>query len=220
MPTNEHDLKPRDLHGAGDPDHPGYEVTDVNVNGVMVFIAGLFGSLFVFFLICYLMGKVINGQLQKADGSADKWHEPRSLGGEAKPTSQQKNLPNNPEMQQHELQQISSTFPEPRLEMDDGLQNTADLHTREDLFLNYYSSIPNSQTIRIPIERAMELVAQRGLPVNAHAATEPVMVGDAAPRVEAPLTNGFARTGYEIQKIEAREQQMNFQHAESMRAEK
>lgn len=220
MPTNEHDLKPRDLHGAHDPEHPGYEVSDVNVNGILVFLSGLAGSLIVFFLICFLLGKVINGQLQKADGPADKWHGQRLIGGEAKPTELQKNLPNNPEMQQHELQQISGTFPEPRLEMDDGLQNTADLHAREDLFLNYYSRTPNTQAIRIPIERAMELVAQRGLPVNAHASTEPVMVGDAVPSVQAPLTNGFARTGYEIEKIEAREQQMSFRRAENVRAEK
>lgn len=220
MPTNDHDLKVRDLHGAQDPEHPGYEVTDVNVNGVLVFLSGLGGSLFVFFLICYLMGKVINSQLERADGPADKWHQQqRQVGGESK-SAELKNLPTNPEMQQHELQRISGTFPEPRLEMDDGLQNTADLHAREDLFLNYYSRTPDSQAIRIPIERAMELIAQRGLPVNAHAPTGPVMVGDAVPSVQVPLTTGFARTGYEIEKIESREQQMNFNRAESARAEK
>ncbi len=212
MHTNPHDPKPRDLHGAQDPEHPGYEVTDVNVNGLLVFIAGLAGSLFVFFLICFLMGKVINGQIQKADGPADKWHQVE--------TGKRENLTSNPELQQRSLSQVTRTFPEPRLEMDDGLQNTADLHAREDLFLNYYSSSPNTQAIRIPIERAMELVAQRGLSVNAHATTGPVMVGDAVPLVTAPLTDGFARTGYELQQIEAREQKMNFNRAENARAEK
>src|SRR5215472_18287063 len=161
MHTNPHDPIPRELHGAQDPDHPGYEVTDVNVNGLVVFLAGLAGSLFVFFLICYLIGKVINGQIQRADGPADKWHQLE--------TGKRENLTSNPVLQQQSLAQISKTFPEPRLEMDDGLQNTADLHAREDLFLNYYSSSPNTQTVRIPVERAMELIAQRGLPVNAQA---------------------------------------------------
>lgn len=212
MHTNPHDPTPRDLQGASDPEHPGYEVTDINVNGLVVFIAGLVGSLFVFFLICFLLGKVINGQIQKADGPADKWHETE--------TNKRENLTSNPELQQRSLAQISKTFPEPRLEMDDGLQNTADLHAREDLFLNYYSRSVNGQTLRIPIDHAIELIAQRGLPVNAHATTEPVMAGDAVPSVSAPLTDGFARTGYEIQQIEAREQQMNFNRAESARAEK
>jgi hypothetical protein len=210
MPINPHEFERHDA--PNDPEHPGYEVTDVNVNGVVVFLSGLVGSLVVFFLICYLMGKVINGQLEKADGPADKWHQPAS--GE-----KIEGLANNPALEQRELQQISKTFPEPRLDMDDGLQATADLHAREDLFLNFYSSSPDSKAIRIPIDRAIELIAQRGLPVNEHAATEQVMAGDSVPTVQAPLTTGFARTGYEQQQIEAREQKMNFNRAEGTQAE-
>ena len=212
MPTNEYDPKPRDIHGASDPDHPGYEVTDVNVNGILVFISGLVGSLLVFFLVCFLLGRVINTQLQRADGPADRWHQV--------PEAKLGNLATNPDLQQRELARISRTFPEPRLEMDDGLQNTADLHAREDLFLSYYSSSPDTRAIRIPIDRAMELIAERGLPVTAHPTAAPVMVGDSTPTVQAPLTTGFARTGYELDQIEAREQKMNFNRAESARAEK
>jgi len=217
MPTNEYDhnqhgAHERHLAGPQDPDHPGYEVTDVNVNGIVVFLSGLVGSLLVFFLVCYLLGKVINGQLAKSDGPEDKWHQTAAGPHET--------LVTNPALQQHELQQISKTFPEPRLEMDDGLQNTADLHAREDLFLDYYSSLPNEKGIRIPIERAMELIAQRGLPVNAHATAETLMAGDSVPVVQAPLTNGFARTGYEQATIAAREQKMNFNRAENVRGER
>ena len=52
-------------------------------------------------------------------------------------------------------------------------------------------------TVRIPIERAMELIAQRGLPVAPAVQTQPLMTGDSAPTVTVPLTNGFARTSYE-----------------------
>ena len=38
----------------------GYETTDVNVGGVAVFLAGLFGFLLIFFLFCFFMGKAIN----------------------------------------------------------------------------------------------------------------------------------------------------------------
>jgi hypothetical protein len=82
--------------------------------------------------------------------------------------------------------------------------------------LEHYSSTPGQDGIRIPIERAMELIAQRGLPVHAEAAsTEMKMAGEIVPVVQAPLTNGFARTGYELEVIEARKQKMDFGKAES-----
>ncbi len=58
----------------------------------------------------------------------------------------------------------------------------------------------------------MEIIAQRGLPVNPQAgtATTVEMVGDEKPTVQAPLTTGFARTGYELETIEAREQKLNY----------
>jgi len=212
MPTNPHDPNQHGGHGPQNQDAPGYELTDVNVNGVVVFLSGLVGFLLVFFVFCFVMGKVINGQLIKADGPADKWHQAEA------PGNSRQDLVSNPVIQQRQLQQVTSTFPEPRLEMDDGLQNTADLHAREDLFLEHYSSKAEGNRVRIPIERAMELVAQRGLPVNAHPTSEAPMVGDATPVVQAPLTDGFARTGYELDQIAAREQKMNFNRAEGTQA--
>jgi hypothetical protein len=112
---------------------------------------------------------------------------------------------------------MTQVFPTPRLETDDGNQDIADLHAREDLLLDYYSSsqdIP-AGTIRIPIERAMQLILQRGLP-QATSTRQPaaLMAGETAPTVTAPLTNGFARTGYELQTIESREEQNEFNRAE------
>lgn len=209
MPTN-HDLKPHDPR-AHTPDEPGYEVSDVNVNGVIVFLAGLFGFLAVFFVFCFVMGKVINGALIKSDGAPDKWHE--IAGG--KTTRERENLANSPDMQQKVLQQLTKTFPEPRVDIDDGDQATADLHAREDLMLDYYSSTPGQDGIRIPISRAMELIAQRGLPVHTEAAgSATLMAGETEPTIQAPLTSGFARTGYEQKVIEARKQKMDFGRAE------
>jgi hypothetical protein len=213
MPTNDHDLnQPYRKKYTRSSETPGYETTDVNVGGVVVFLAGLMGFLVVFFVFCYVMGKVINGQLQEADGRADKWHQ-----SAAADNGKRQDLASNPEMEQKELNRLTSTFPEPRLDIDDGNQATADLHAREDLLLDHYSVSPaEGQAIRIPIERAMELIAQRGLPVFTQPATSaPLMVGDARPEVQAPLTTGFARTGYELNTIEAREQKMDFNRAES-----
>ena len=219
MPTNDHDL-----HQPGEPDlkgrtteSPGYETTDVNVNGVLVFLAGLGGFLIVFFVFCFVMGRVINGAIQKADGPTTKWNQTSDFAGAAINGGKRQDLVNDPEMEQKQLQQLTATFPTPRLDIDDGEQSTADLHAREDLLLNYYSVSPGEgSNIRIPITRAMELIAQQGLPVNTQAAsTEPLMAGDERPEILAPLTTGFARTGYELDTIEARAEKMAYGKAES-----
>jgi hypothetical protein len=207
MPTNDHDLNQHahDPH-VRDSDHPGYEVTDVNSKGIVVFLAGLFGSVLIFFVLCYGLGILINGGIKQEDGPTTKWNSASAVEGPI--NGKRQDLTSNPEMQQKQYQQITQTFPDPRLDIDDGNQATADLHAREDLLLNNYSKARDG-TVRIPVSRAMELIAQRGLPVNTQAATATVeMAGDEKPVVEAPLTSGFARTGYELQTIEAREQQM------------
>ena len=217
MPTNEHDLHKPGAHDshARDSDHPGYEVTDVNANGIVVFLAGLFGSVCIFFLLCYGLGILINGGIKKEDGPSTKWNRASTFAGSA--DGKRQDLTSNAEMEQREFQQMTTTFPEPRLDVDDGNQATADLHAREDLLLNNYSTAPGEgSAIRIPISRAMELIAQRGVSVTAEAGSGSVaMFGDEKPTVQAPLTSGFARTGYELETIAAREQKLSYGKAEA-----
>ena len=92
--------------------------------------------------------------------------------------------------------------------MDDGNQSTADLHAREDLLLDHYSQRrPDSTGIRIPINRAMELIVAKGLPVAAPSTgdTKLALRHDARTKVTAAVDHsGFARTGYELDTMEAR----------------
>jgi hypothetical protein len=218
MPTNDHDAnKPvaHDLHERSD-ETPGYETTDVNVGGVSVFLAGLFGSVIVFFLFCFVVGRVINTAIEKEDGPTTKWNRLSTFAGAEGTNGKRQDLASDPEIQQKQLQQMTSTFAQPRLDTDDGNQATADLHAREDLLLDHYSTVPKEGgSIRIPISRAMELIAQKGLPVAAQTGTPAVlMAGDEKPVVQAPLTTGFARTGYELDVIEAREEKMSYGKAE------
>jgi FtsP/CotA-like multicopper oxidase with cupredoxin domain len=111
-------------------------------------------------------------------------------------------------MEQNQLNQMVQRFPTPRLQIDDGNQEMAEMHAREDLLLNYYSWVDRAGgKVRIPIARAMQIIAQNGLPVAPEEQTEPLMAGDRAPVVTVPLTDGFARTGYEQQYMETLEQQ-------------
>ena len=216
MPTDNHDLG-KNVAGGTPPasntqsGSPGYELSEVNVNGVVVFLGGLIGFVFVFFFFCFLMGRVINTQFLKQDGEATKWQ--REAGVDVART--RTNLTSNPEMDQKELQRMTAIFPTPRLDVDDGNQATADMHAREDLLLNHYSTVDTMPgSVRIPIDRAMELIVQRGLPVAAATGTPATMLaGDQQPVVQSPLTTGFARTGYELDTIEARAQKMNYTKA-------
>jgi hypothetical protein len=170
----------------------GYEVTDVSAHGIIVFLIGLFISVGVFFVFCFGMGKVINNALQKRDGPANQWNQANEAGRTYR-------MQSNPQLEQQQLNQLTKSFPTPRLQDDDGNLDTADLHAREDLLLDNYSWIDRSKgTVRIPIERAMELIAQRGLPVQQQTQqAEPLMAGDSTITVQVPLTDGFARTAYE-----------------------
>ena len=208
MPTHE-----PPAHDPSDPnspdynpgaDSPGYEVTDVNVKGIVVFLASLFAFVGVFFIFCFGMGKVINTAILKSDGPPNKWN---MIG--AQPTGKRQDLTSNAVMEQNQLNQMVQRFPTPRLQTDDGNQEIAEMHAREDLLLNHYSWVDRSSgKVRIPIARAMQIIAKNGLPVAPEEQTvEPLMAGDRAPVVTVPLTDGFARTGYEQQYMETLEQQ-------------
>jgi hypothetical protein len=135
--------------------------------------------------------------MNREDGPNSKWTKTvdiRQLG----------NLPSDPALQ-NKVAALAQEFPTPRVQTDDGNQDVADLHAREDLLLEHYTWIDRSQgQVRIPIERAMELIAQSGLPVAPAAVEAPLLTGDSKPEVQYPLTNGFARTGYEQEQAQAR----------------
>jgi hypothetical protein len=212
--------QPHGHQGPRDSENPGYETSDINVNGVLVFLSGLVGFVLVFFGLCFVLGRGINSGLQAGYvaeyGPKSRWHEMSSFAGAAANDGKRQDLASNPEMEQQSLKEMTSSFPSPRLDIDDGNQATADLHAREDLLLDHYSvSAGQNGTIRIPIARAMELIAQRGLPVAPARAAASQMAGDVAPVVQAPLTSGFARTGYELATMEARKQKIEFGSAET-----
>jgi hypothetical protein len=168
----------------------GYEPTDVRVTGILVFLVAMGIFVVVTALTCYGIGKLLNAHMDREDGPNNKWTKTvdiRELG----------NLPSNPEMQ-NKMAQITQSFPTPRVQLDDGNQDVADLHAREDILLDNYTWVDQSKGIvRIPIGRAMEIIAGKGLPVAPAVETQPPMTGDSRPVVTMPLTNGFARTGYE-----------------------
>ncbi len=175
----------------------GFERTDVRIVGVLVFLAALGIFVVVSAVLCYGIGEVINAHLNKEDGPTSKWAQVvhiRQLG----------NMPSNPAMQ-NKVEQLMQRFPTPRLLLNDGDQTVANLHARENLLLDHYSWINEAKgEVRIPIARAMEIIAHQGLPVAPPMKGEPLMTGDSRPVVTLPLTDGFAPTGFEQHEAEQR----------------
>jgi hypothetical protein len=197
MPTHNNNDNPMEHNPAGEEPEPqaidtslGYEASDVKVTGILVFIVSLGIFVAVTGLVCYGIGKVINANMNKEDGPNSKWTktvEIRDLG----------NLPSSPEMQ-NKVAEITKSFPQPRVQIDDGNIDVVDLHAREDILLDNYTWIdPGKGTVRIPIDQAMQIIAQKGLPVAQAQEGQQLMTGDSKPVVTMPLTDGFARTSYE-----------------------
>jgi hypothetical protein len=191
MSPHKHDDEFLNSHGPEEVDaSEGYEKSDVKVTGIVVFLTSLLILVAVIGVLSYGLGRVVNAGMDREDGPTSKWVSTvnvRQLG----------NMPSNPELQ-HQVAELTQNFPTPRVQTDNGDQDLADLHRREDLLLNYYSWADQSKgTVRIPIERAMEIIAQRGLPVAPAEQQPVVMTGDKKPTIAMPLTSGFAPTGYE-----------------------
>ena len=193
----------RDEAGGHRPEHidasQGFEQSDVKITGILVFLVSLGIFVAVTGLVCYGIGKVLNAHMNKEDGPNSKWTKTvdvRQLG----------NLPSNPALQ-NKISELTQDFPTPRVQLDDGNQDIAVLHAREDLLLDNYTWADQSKgKVRIPIERAMELIVEsNALKTTTPTQSAPLLTGDTKPGVvTAPLTDGFARTGYE-QDLEAAE---------------
>jgi hypothetical protein len=187
--------EPEDHSGEEIDVSAGYERSDVKPAGILVFLAALAIFVVVTSVLCYGIGKVLFAHMAKDDV---KEYGPKSRWATTVNVQPLGNMANSPELQ-NKLAQMTQQFPTPRLQTDDGNQEIADLHAKEDLLLNNYSWVNQPQgKIRIPIERAMELLAQSGLPVAPQVNEAPLLTGDSKPTVTAPLTSGFARTGYEL----------------------
>ena len=119
----------------------GHETTDINVKGLFLFAAGLLLTLFIF-----LAGLVV---LFKTTDLLDRFLDQRRAQGEpgsnslvrVEPDYQGPLLQIRPEQDLHQMQQANATD------------------------LRGYGWLDRSKgTVRIPVDRALELVAERGLP--------------------------------------------------------
>ena len=142
MSIETHDSKNAQGHGT-------YERRDIGVAGVIYFFLGLAA---VTVVIQFLLG----GFYKVLDKRINTEQAPVSPLVMNLPTDT-RHIPNN---------YPDKAFPDPRLENDERNQLNQ-IRRSEEQTLNSYGWVDEkSKTVRIPIERAMDLVAQRGLPVR------------------------------------------------------
>jgi hypothetical protein len=146
---------------ANSTGNPGYERQDIGAAGVLYFLLGLaVAGLFVFFLVDGLYHFLDKRSAAEqapvnplvTNAPADTRHIPKEYNGDYEKF-------------------LKEDFPAPQLEVDERGQLNG-IRLKEEETLSTYDWIDkNAGTVRIPIDRAMDLIAQRGLPVRQQASS-------------------------------------------------
>jgi hypothetical protein len=156
----------------------GFERRDIQVSGILYFFLGLA----MFLLLCIL---VLKGVFAFLD------HREKTLQPPVNPL-----VTNVPTDTRHVAPgHIESEFPNPRLEEDERGQLNGILLGEEKTLYSYGWVDEKAGTVRIPIERAMQLIAQRGLPLRPQGAASQ----SPEPAITTPETgtnkNGTSKKG-------------------------
>ena len=129
---------PHAHHSAGEPAAPHHETSDINIRGVLAFGLGLIVIGIVLHLAVWVLFTYFNSR--EAFRAAPEF--PLAV-------SQGARVPPEPRLQIH-----------PR-------EDLQDLRASEDAILNSYGWVDkNAGIVRIPIDEAMKLTLQRGLPAR------------------------------------------------------
>ena len=138
------------------PSHGSYERQDISARGIFYFLAGLLAAtLLISFLLSGLY-KILDKRFET--------HQPP-----VNPLAA--NVPKD--TRQVPAQYPETAFPDPRLETDERTQLNS-IRLAEEQKLNSYGWVDEKAgTVHIPIERAMELLAQRGLPLRPQSGAQP-----------------------------------------------
>ena len=139
----------------------GYERQDLGAKGVLYFLLGLLvAGILVYFVVSGLFAF-----LQKQSDSQQTVVNPLVTNAPADTRKLPAEYSGNYE------EYLKKNFPAPQLEINERNQLN-DIRLKEEQTLSTYDYVDHKAgAVRIPIDRAMDLMAQRGLPVRAQSAT-------------------------------------------------
>lgn len=138
------------------PAHGDYERRDIGIGGVLYFLASLAAA----GVIIYFIANGIFAYLNKKYEAEQPPVSPLV----ANPTKDTRRIP--PQFGNDYEKYLKEGFPAPQLEIDERTQLNS-VRLREENTLSTYGWVDQKAgVVRIPIDRAMDLLAQRGLPVH------------------------------------------------------
>jgi len=138
--------------------HGSFERRDIRTAGVLYFLGGLaFACLIVHFVVRGLYSQLERqNEAQQTPVSALVTNAPRDT----------RHLP--AEYKGNYEDYLNKNFPAPQLEIDERTELNKDRLHEEQTLSTYGWVDQKAGTVRIPIDRAMDLIALRGLPVRGH----------------------------------------------------
>jgi hypothetical protein len=152
---------------------PGHERTDINIPLVLGFGGFLAVSGVVLFLVMWGFYNLLNWRYEASQ-------EKQAPVMEQQAKAQGQTASQMAEDQQQTLKRIVATFPEPRLQADEYTDQARKKQTDMSVLTHYSWLNQSAGAVRIPVDRAMELIAQRGLP-NIGAGPAPAAPGQTLP---------------------------------------
>jgi hypothetical protein len=151
-------------HSANPAGHGGYERTDVNAATVVYFLIGLAVAVGIAYFVAdgfyHFLDQRFNAkQTPVSPLVTNTPADTRRLPPEYKTDSEGRDYE----------KYLEKNFPQPQLETDERTQLNKVRLGEEDTLSTYDYIDKNAGTVRIPIDRAMDLIVQRGLPVRSQA---------------------------------------------------
>jgi hypothetical protein len=150
-----------DIHPAKTNGHGDYERQDIGVRAVYYFLGGLAVAL----VLAYL---AVNGFYHSLETRSQADQTPVSPLVANAPADTRRLPPEyktDAEGADYE-KYLQKSFPEPQLETNERTELNKSRQREEDILSTYDYIDQNAGTVRIPIDRAMDLLAQRGLPTR------------------------------------------------------
>jgi hypothetical protein len=164
-------MKPQGAGAKTTDPQLGHEIDNVNTTGVLAFIVFLMFSGIVIFALLYGVFHFATNYALKQD--QQDMRDPWIRSAETSMTESAKKMrtpsnraeePGSMEMVDAESRIRVTRFPQPRLQTDD-VRDLALQREAEDVYLNQYFVLDkNSGKVNIPIDQAMRMVVQKGLP--------------------------------------------------------
>ncbi|MEO5935878.1 MAG: hypothetical protein ABIP81_01555 [Terriglobales bacterium] len=151
-----------------DRDH-GHEETDINVKAIFGFAVFLFVGAVATHVLLWGMYVYLDKMAEKRDEGVTTPVQMQMESSKPQATEKKSAMAGqvgekHAETSKEVLDRLQAQFPTPRLQ-DDNTRDLKAMRANEDKLLHEYTWIDkNSGAVRIPVSRAMEILAERGLP--------------------------------------------------------